>query len=55
MSQKLRKIIVENVVIVNPEDRVSKAAKLMNLHGISSLIVVDHGKPGYIVTEGASS
>jgi CBS domain-containing protein len=51
MSQKLRKIMVENVVTVKPSDTVKRAAELMNLHGISSLIVVDSGKPVGIVTE----
>jgi CBS domain-containing protein len=51
MSQKLKKIMVENVITVKPNDTVKKAAELMNLHGISSLIVVDSGKPVGIVTE----
>jgi CBS domain-containing protein len=51
ISQKLRKIMVENVVTVKPNDTVKKAAELMNLHGISSLIVVDSEKPVGIITE----
>jgi CBS domain-containing protein len=51
MSQKLRKIMVENVVTVKPNDTIKKAAELMNLHGISSLIVVDSEKPVGIITE----
>ena len=51
MSQKLMKIMIENVVTVKPDDTIKKAAKLMNLHGIGSLIVVDSGKPVGIVTE----
>jgi len=51
MSQKLRKIMVENVVTVKPNDTIKKAAQLMNLHGISSLVVVDSGKPVGIITE----
>jgi CBS domain-containing protein len=51
MSQKLRKIMVENVITVKPSDTIKKAAELMNLHGISSLIVVDSGKPVGIITE----
>ena len=43
--------MVENVVTVKPDDTVKKAAQLMNLHGISSLLVVDSGKPVGIVTE----
>jgi len=51
MSQKLRKIMVENVITVKPNDTIKKAAELMNLHEISSLIVVDSGKPVGIITE----
>ena len=51
MSQKLRKIMVENVVTIKPNDTIKKAAELMNLHGISSLIVTDSGKPVGIITE----
>jgi CBS domain-containing protein len=51
MSQKLKKIMVENVITVKPNDTIKKAAELMNLHGISSLIVADSGKPVGIITE----
>ena len=51
MSQKLKKIMVENVVTVKPNDTIKKAAELMNLHGISSLVVVDSEKPVGIITE----
>jgi CBS domain-containing protein len=51
MSQKLRKIMTENVVTIKPNDTVKKAAQLMNLHGISSLVVVDSGKPVGMITE----
>ena len=51
MSQKLRKIMVESVVTVKPNDTIKKAAQLMNLHGISSLVVVDSGKPVGVITE----
>ena len=34
MSQKLRKIMVGNVITVKPSDTIKKAAELMNLHGI---------------------
>jgi predicted transcriptional regulator len=43
--------MVENVVTVKPNDTVKKAAELMNLHEISSLIVVDSEKPVGIITE----
>jgi CBS domain-containing protein len=51
MSQKLHKIMIENVVTIKPNDTVKKAAERMNLHEISSLIVVDADKPVGIVTE----
>jgi CBS domain-containing protein len=51
MSQKLRKIMIEKVVTVEPKTTVKKAAELMNLHEIGCLIVVDHGKPVGILTE----
>lgn len=43
--------MVENVVTVKPNDTIKKAAELMNLHGISSLVVVDSGKPVGMITE----
>jgi len=51
MSQKIRKIMVENVITVKPYETIKTAAELMNLHGISSLIVIDSEKPVGIVTE----
>lgn len=51
MSQKLRKIMVENVITVKPNDTVKKAAELMNKHEIGCVIVVIHGKPSGIITE----
>ncbi len=51
MSQKLRKIMIENVITARPNDTVRKAVELMNLHGISSLIVVDSERPIGMVTE----
>lgn len=51
MSQKLRKIMVENVVVLEPCDTVKKAVELMKLHEISCLVVVDSGKPVGILTE----
>ena len=51
MSQKLRKIMVENVITIQPNDTVKKAAELMNLHEISCLVVTNSGKPVGIVTE----
>jgi CBS-domain-containing membrane protein len=43
--------MVGNVITVKPNDTIKKAADLMNLHEISSLIVVDSEKPVGIVTE----
>ena len=51
MSQKLRKIMVEKVVTIEPSAAVKKAAELMNLHEIGCLIVVDCEKPVGILTE----
>jgi CBS domain-containing protein len=51
MSQKLRKIMVENIITVKPNDTIRRAAELMDLHGISSLVVIDSEKPVGIITE----
>ena len=51
MSQKLKKIMVENVITVEPHVSVRKAAEIMNKHEISCLIVVSDKKPVGIVTE----
>jgi CBS domain-containing protein len=51
MSQKLRKIMVENIVTVTPNATVKKAAQLMNKHEIGCVIVVNKQKPVGIVTE----
>jgi len=51
MSQKLRKIMIEKVVTVEPNATAKKAVELMNLHDIGCLIVVHSGKPIGIVTE----
>jgi CBS domain-containing protein len=51
MSQKLRKIMVENVVTVKKNVSVKKAAELMNKHEIGCLVVVNAEKPIGIVTE----
>ncbi|NWG11893.1 CBS domain-containing protein, partial [Candidatus Bathyarchaeota archaeon] len=51
MSQKLRKIMVENIVTVRPNDTVKKVAELMNKHEIGCVIVVNKQKPVGIVTE----
>ena len=51
MSQKLRKIMVEKVVTIEPSATAIKAAELMNMHEIGCLVVVDHEKPIGILTE----
>jgi CBS domain-containing protein len=51
MSQKLRKIMVEKVVTIDPTASIRQAAELMNLHEIGCLIVVDREKPVGILTE----
>lgn len=51
MSQKLRKIMVDNVVTVDPGATAKKAAELMNLHDIGCLVVVHSEKPVGILTE----
>ena len=43
--------MVHNVVLVKKTMNIEKAVKLMNNHGIGSLIVVERGKPVGIVTE----
>lgn len=51
MSQKLRKIMIDKVVTVEPSATVKKAVDLMNLHDIGCLVVVHSGKPVGIMTE----
>jgi len=51
MSQKLRKIMIEKVVTIQPDSTARQAAELMNMHEIGCLIVVDHEKPVGILTE----
>jgi CBS domain-containing protein len=51
MSQKLRKIMIEKVVTIEPNATVKKAAELMNMHEIGCLVVVHCEKPVGILTE----
>jgi CBS domain-containing protein len=51
MSQKLRKIMVENVITAKSNDSVGQAAELMNKHEIGCVIIVDNGRPVGVVTE----
>ena len=51
MSQKLRKIMVQNVVTAKPSDSIGGVAELMNRHEIGCVIIVDEGRPVGVVTE----
>jgi len=51
MSQKLRKIMVENVIVAKPSDSIGQVAELMNKHEIGCVIIVDRGKPVGVATE----
>jgi CBS domain-containing protein len=51
MLQRLRKIMVENVVTAEPNDSVDQVAELMNRHEIGCVIIVCNGKPVGVVTE----
>ena len=51
MPLKVEDIMVRNVVSVKGTMTIENAVKLMNDHGIGSLVVVVNGKPVGIVTE----
>lgn len=51
MSLKLVDVMVQDVITVEDEATIKKAAELMNQHEIGCLIVVKKGKPAGIVTE----
>jgi CBS domain-containing protein len=51
MSVKIKDVMVPNVVLVKEKTTIEKAVKLMNSHGIGSLVVESNGKPAGIVTE----
>lgn len=51
MSQKLRKIMVENVVTAERNASVKDVAELMNKHNIGCIVIVEDEKPVGIVTE----
>lgn len=51
MSQKLRKIMIEKVVTIEPNSTIRQAAELMNLHEIGCVVVIDQEKPVGILTE----
>jgi len=51
MSQRLRKIMVKNVITAKPDDLVPQVAKLMDEHEIGCVIIVGNRKPVGVVTE----
>lgn len=51
MSLRLVDVMVQDVITVEDEATIKKAAELMNQHEIGCLIVVKKGKPAGIVTE----
>ena len=51
MSLKLEDVMVRKVVSVKGTMTIENAVKLMNDHGIGSLVVIENGKPAGIVTE----
>jgi len=51
MSQKLRQIMVRNVITAKQNDSVGQVADLMNKHEIGCVIIVDNRKPVGVVTE----
>ncbi len=51
MSLQVKDVMVKNLITVEAEDTVKKAAELMDKHDISCLVVIDYGNPVGIVTE----
>ena len=51
MSQKLRKVMVKNVIVAKRNDSVSQVADIMNKNEIGCVIIVDNGRPVGVVTE----
>jgi len=51
MSQKLRKIMVKNVITAKSKDSVAHVAEIMNKHEIGCIIIVDNEMPVGVVTE----
>lgn len=52
MSLQVKDVMVTNIITVEAEDTVKKAAELMDKHGIGCLIVINYNNPVGIVTEG---
>ena len=51
MSLQVKDVMVKNIITVEAEDTVKKAAELMEKHNIGCLIVINYGNPIGIVTE----
>ena len=51
MSLQVKDVMVKNLITVEAEDTVKKAAELMDKHDIGCLIVINYGNPVGIVTE----
>ena len=51
MSLKVKDVMVTNLITIDAEATVKKAAELMDKHDIGCLIVVSYGNPVGIVTE----
>jgi len=51
MSLQVKDVMVKNLITVEAEDTVKKAAELMDKHDIGCLIVINYGNPIGIVTE----
>ena len=48
---EIRKIMTENVIVVSQSASIKNAAKLMKSKSVSSLVVIDKGKPVAVVSE----
>jgi len=51
MSLQVKDVMVKNLITVEAEDTVKKAAELMDKHDIGCLIVINYSNPIGIVTE----
>jgi len=51
MSLQVKDVMVKNLITVEAEDTVKKAAELMDKHDIGCLVVINYGNPVGIVTE----
>ncbi len=51
MSLQVKDVMVKNIITVEAEETVKKAAELMDKHNIGCLIVINFGNPVGILTE----